>query len=62
MIVFIREALIEENFALESIPSVPRTYGCKILQLYEYEANEYGKEANCERYILIPPRTPVRAA
>ena len=26
------------------------TYGCKILQLYEYEANEYRYKVNCEWY------------
>ena len=52
MNVFFREAPIEENTASEYIRAVAttRTYGCKILQPYEYEANEYGFEANCELY------------
>ena len=40
MTVFIREAPIEENSASECIRNVAATYGCKILQLYEYGANE----------------------
>ena len=39
MTVFIREAPIEENTASECIRTVAAKYGCKILQLYEYEAN-----------------------
>ena len=32
----------------ECIRTVAATYGCKILQLYEYDANVYGYDANCE--------------
>ena len=39
---------MEDNTASECIHTVAATYGCKILQLYEYEANEYGYEAKCE--------------
>ena len=39
MTVFIREAPIEENIGSECILTVAATYGCKLLQLYEYEAN-----------------------
>ena len=28
--------------------SVAVTYGCKSLQLYEYDENVYGYDANCE--------------
>ena len=50
MIVFIRQAPIEETTASECICTVAAMYGCNILQLYEYEANEYGQEAKRERY------------
>ena len=46
MSVFIREATVEDNTASECIRTVVTTYGCKILPLYEYKANEYGHEAN----------------
>ena len=46
MTVFIRQAPIEENNASECIRTVTATYGCKIAQSYEYEANEFGYEAN----------------
>ena len=42
MTVFIRRAPVEENTASECIRVIPATYGCKILQLYEYDANVYG--------------------
>ena len=48
MTIFIPEAPIEGNTASECIRTVAAMYGCKILQPYEYEANEYGYEANCE--------------
>ena len=48
MTVVTREAPIEENTSYECIPTVAPTCGCKILQLYEYEANECGYEANCK--------------
>ena len=48
---------MEGNTASECIRTVAATYGCKILQLneceaneYEYEANEYGYEANEHGY------------
>ena len=42
MNILIGEASTGENTASECIRTVPATYGCKILQLYEHEANEYG--------------------
>ena len=48
MTVFIRRAPVEDNTASECIRIVAATYGCKILQLYEYDANQYGYDANCE--------------
>ena len=42
MTVFIRRAPVEENTASECIRAVAATYGCKIVQLYEYDANVYG--------------------
>ena len=40
--------LVEDNTASECIRTVAATYGCKILQLYEYDANVYGYDVNCE--------------
>ena len=37
---------MDYNPASEYIRTVDTTYGCKILQLYKYDANEYGYEAN----------------
>ena len=37
---------MEDNTALECIRSVAATYGSKILQLYEYDANVYGCDVN----------------
>ena len=45
MTVFIRRALVEDNTASECIRTVVATYGCKILQPYEYDANVYGYNA-----------------
>ena len=42
MTVFIRRAPVEENTASERIRPVAATYGCKILQPHEYDANVYG--------------------
>ena len=42
MTVFIRRAPVEDNTASERIGTVAATYGCKILQPYEYDANVYG--------------------
>ena len=40
---------MEENTVSECIRNIAATYGSKIFQLYEYEANEYGRyEANRE--------------
>ena len=39
MTVFIRGAPVEDNTASECVRTVAVTYGCKILQLYEYNAN-----------------------
>ena len=36
------------NTASECIRTQAATYGCKILQLYEYDANVYGCNTNCE--------------
>ena len=45
--VVIRRAPVEDNIASECIRTVAATYGCKILQLYEYDENVYGYDANC---------------
>ena len=58
MTVLIRRTPVEDNTASECIRTVAATYGCKILQLYEYDANMYGYDANCE----WPPRIPAHAA
>ena len=50
MTVFIRRAPVKDNTASECIRTVATTYGCKILQLYEYDANVYRYDANCERH------------
>ena len=48
MTVFIRRAPVEDNTASERIHTVAATYGCKILQLYKYDANVYRYDAICE--------------
>ena len=48
MTVLIRRAPVEDNTVSECIRTVATTYGCKILQLYEYDANMYGYDANYE--------------
>ena len=40
--VFIRRAPVENNTASECICTVAATYGCKILQLCEYDVNVNG--------------------
>ena len=45
---FIPEAPIEKSIASECIRTVAVTYGCKILELFKYNANGYGYDANCE--------------
>ena len=50
MTVFIRRAPVEDNTASECIRTVAATYGCKILQPYEYDANVYGYDVNCESH------------
>ena len=50
MNVFIRRAPVKHNTASECIRTVAATCGCKILQVYEYDANVYGYNANCERH------------
>ena len=50
MNVFIRETPIEKNIALECIRTLAATYGCKILEVCEYDANMYGYDVNCERH------------
>ena len=42
MNVFIREAPIEKNVASKCIRTIAAKYGCKILQLCEYDAKLYG--------------------
>ena len=42
MTVFIRRVPVEDNTASECIRTAAATYGCKILQLYEFDANVYG--------------------
>ena len=37
----------EDNTASERFLTVAATYGCTILQLYEYDANVYGYDENC---------------
>ena len=44
MTVSIRGAPVEDNTASECVRTVAATYGCK----YEYTANVYGYDANCE--------------
>ena len=39
---------MEDNNASECVRIVAATYGYKILQLYEYNANVHGYDANCE--------------
>ena len=46
MTVFIRRATGKHNTASECIRTKAATY--KILQLYEYDANENGCDTNCE--------------
>ena len=58
MTVFIRRAQVEDKTASEWIRTVTATYGCKILQLYEYDANVYGYE----RTANDTPKIPVHAA
>ena len=41
MNILIGEAPIKKNTASECIRTVAAAYGCKILQLYEHQANEY---------------------
>ena len=48
MTVFIRRAPVKHNTASECIRTVDATYGCKILQPYEYDANVYGCDTSCE--------------
>ena len=48
MTIFIRRASVKHNKAMECIRTVAPTYGCEILQLYEYNANVYGCDKNCE--------------
>ena len=47
MTVFIKGAPVEDNNASECVGIVATTYGSKILQLYEYNTNVYGYDANC---------------
>ena len=45
MIAFIRRAPVDDNTASERIRTVAATYGCKIFQPYEYDANMYRHDA-----------------
>ena len=58
MTVFIGKATGKHNTALECIRTIAATYGCKILQLSEYDANE----TDAIRTVNYTPRIPVRAA
>ena len=51
-------APVEDNTASECVHTVAATYGCKILQLYEYNANAM----DTMRTANDTPRIPVRAA
>ena len=46
--VLIKRAPVKDNTTSECIRTVAATFGCKILQLYEADANVYGYDANCE--------------
>ena len=48
MTIFRRRAPVENNTASEYVRTVAAKYGCKILQLYEYDVNVYGYDENCE--------------
>ena len=39
---------MEDNTASECVRTVAARHGCKILQLYEYDANVYGYDVNYE--------------
>ena len=39
---------MKDNTVSECNGTVAATYGCKILQLSEYVANEYGYDAKCK--------------
>ena len=41
---------MEDYTVSECIRTVAATYGCKILQLYEYEAKKYEREAKEYEY------------
>ena len=43
-----RRVPVGDNTAQECIGTVAPTYGCKILQPYEFNANVYGYDANCK--------------
>ena len=45
---FIRETPREKNIASECISTRATKYGCKILQLFEYNASMYRYNVNCE--------------
>ena len=51
MTVSIRRAPVEDNTASECVRTVVATDFCKILQLYEYDANVYGYDVNCEWHL-----------
>ena len=54
MTIFIQEAPIEENTTSERICTVATRYGCKILQLYEYEVNEYDAKQTENDTLRVP--------
>ena len=55
----ILKAQKEKNIALECIRTVVAMYGCKVLQLYEYDANACLDKM---RTANDAPRIPVHAA
>ena len=56
MTVFIREVLVKDKTASEFICTVAATYGCKILQLYGYEANEYDYPGRLRSKVRMVPQ------
>ena len=59
MTVFIRRTLVEDKTVSECIRIVAATYFCKISQLFEYGANEYGYKAKCYRYPKVCSHDPI---
>ena len=53
MTVFIRRTSVEDNTASERIRILAATYGCKILQPYEHDANVYKDNTASERIRIL---------